>query len=213
MASAPVVSKVSPELPPPAGRVPAIKTQTKPAVQDQDRDQEPAASARPTLAKVAQEVLAQAQAQWSMGDRAGAMLLVRDLLARWPRDDVENVGVLAQAVREHARMTLSQDRPADVLAMLVQWEKPLAQVADIWALRGNTAQRLGLHAQAVHAYMQALELSPGQARWMLAAAVSLAAQGQSAPAAEWAEKARRSGFLPADVANYLQQLGVVLQAP
>jgi len=46
---------------------------------------------------------------------------------------------------------------------------------------------------------------------MLAAAVSLAAQGQTAPAADLAEKARRAGFLPSAVANYLQQLGVVLQ--
>jgi len=176
-------------------------------------DQPQPTSAGASLTQVAQEVLVQAQAQWAQGDQVGAAQLVRDLLGRWPRDDTQHVTALAQAVREAVRMALAQNRPDEALATLVRWELPLAPVADIWALRGQVTQRLGLHAQAVHAYTSALERSPGQARWMLAAAVSLAAQGQTAPAAELAEKARRAGFLPPDVANYLQQLGVTLRAP
>jgi len=190
---------------------PPVRPQAR--LQDKAPEQKEPAPVGSTLTQVTQEVLAQAQAQWSRGDHSGAVQLVRDLLARWPRDEAQHVDLLAQAVREYARMTMAQERPTDALAMLVQWEKPLAPVADIWALRGQVAQRMGLHAPAVQAYTSALERSPGQARWMLAAAVSLAAQGQTAPAADLAEKARRVGFLPPDVANYLQQLGVVLHSP
>lgn len=163
--------------------------------------------------QMAMEALAQAQTQWAEGDQAGALQIVQGVIARLEKSPAIDNLALATAAREYVRMTITQQRPADALAMLVRLEVPLAQVADIWALRGNTAQRLGLHAQAVHAYLNALELQPGQARWLLAAAVSMAAQGQTASAAEMAEKARRAGFLPADVANYLQQLGVALRKP
>ena len=48
-------------------------------------------------------------------------------------------------------------------------------------------------------------------RFVLGAAVSLAAQGQAAAAAELAEKARDGGALTPEVANYLRQLGVPLR--
>lgn len=163
--------------------------------------------------QVAMDALAHAQVQWADGDQAGALQVVQGVIAQFEKSPASDTLALATAVREYVRMTLAQQRPADALAMLVRLESPLAKVADIWALRGNTAQRLGLHAQAVHAYLNALELQPGQARWLLAAAVSMAAQGQTVPAAELAEKARRGGFLPPDVANYLQQLGVALRKP
>jgi len=165
------------------------------------------------MPQLAQEALAQAQAQWRQGDHAGAFELVRGTVARLEGSPGGDSAVLASAAREYVRMALAQERTADALALLVRLEPRLAKVADIWALRGNAAQRLGLHAQAVHAYLNALDLQPGQARWMLATAVSLAAQGQTTPAAEFADKARRAGFLPPDVANYLKQLGVVLQRP
>lgn len=171
------------------------------------------ATAPRAIQQAAQEALAQAQTLWQQGNQAGAVELVRGVIARLQHGAQGQTDMLAVAAREYVRMALAQQRAPDALAMLVQLETPLAKVADIWALRGNVAQRMGLHAQAVHAYLNALELAPGQARWMLAAAVSLAAQGQKAPAADLAEKARRAGFLPLDVANYLHQLGVELRAP
>lgn len=163
--------------------------------------------------QVAMEALAQAQTQWAEGDQAGALQIVQGVIARLEKSPTGDTLALAAAVREYVRMASTLQRPADALAMLVRLEAPLTKVADIWALRGNTAQRLGLHAQAAHAYLNALELQPGQARWLLGASVSLAAQGQTTPAAELAEQARRAGFLPTDVANYLQQLGVALHKP
>ena len=173
----------------------------------------PVAVPQKSPTQAAMEVLALAQIQWNEGDRAGAMQVVQGIIASLEKSPAGDNAALAAAAREFVRMATVQRRPADALAMLVRLEPQLAKVADIWALRGNTAQRLGLHAQAVHAYLNALDLQPGQARWLLAAAVSLAAQGQTTSAAEFADQARRAGFLPTDVANYLSQLGVVLQAP
>jgi Flp pilus assembly protein TadD len=77
-------------------------------------------------------------------------------------------------------------------------------------MRGNAAQRLGQHAEAVHSYQRALALRPDETRWMLGAAVSLAAQGQTAAAGEWADKARVMGALRPELAAYLRQLGVTI---
>ena len=68
-----------------------------------------------------------------------------------------------------------------------------------------------LFEDAMHAYLQSLSQRPHEPRWMLGAAVSLAAQGQLGPAGELAEQARQAGALPADVANYLRQLGVAVR--
>ena len=54
-------------------------------------------------------------------------------------------------------------------------------------------------------------MKPDEPRWMLGAAVSLAAQGQTAAAGELAEKARGMGAVRPEVANYLRQLGVVIR--
>jgi Flp pilus assembly protein TadD len=78
-------------------------------------------------------------------------------------------------------------------------------------VRANTAQRLSLHPEAVESYRTALRLRPGEPRWMLGAAVSLAAQGQLVPAAQWLEQARALGPVSPDVLSYLRQLGVTPQ--
>ena len=67
------------------------------------------------------------------------------------------------------------------------------------------------HADAVLAYQNALRLRPGESRWMLGAAVSLAAQGQASAAAEFAEQARALGAVSPDVLGYLRQAGVPLR--
>ncbi|MDR3370381.1 hypothetical protein [Rhodoferax sp.] len=158
-----------------------------------------------------QEVLSQAQERWTLGDRAQAIALLHTAIDRLESSSTGNSVALAALVREYVRMTLIQGQTSAAWAVLSRLEQPLADLADIWALRGNVAQRLGLHPEAVRAYLKGLELHPDEPRWMLGAAVSLAAQGQVGPAAELAEKARLAGALRSDVANYLRQLGVAVR--
>jgi Flp pilus assembly protein TadD len=107
-------------------------------------------------------------------------------------------------------MDLVQGQPGPALAMLRRLEPALSGFADVWAIRGNAAQRLGRHQESATAYLRALKLRPDEPRWMLGAAVSLAAQGQIEKATELAEKARIGGVLSTEVAAYLRQLGVDL---
>jgi len=161
------------------------------------------------------ELVAQAQALWAEGDRSAAWALLKDAMHRLEGatagDAQDNTAVIALA-REYAAAGLARGQTAEVLATLERLMPRLAGVADIWALRGNAAQRLGRHAQAVAAYQQALALYPDEPRWMLGAAVSMAALGQTDSAAEMAEKVRIARALPVDVANYLRQLGVVVRS-
>lgn len=161
------------------------------------------------------ETLAQAQNLWSAGRHEAAMDLLRQELATAERADVAgttaaNPSALTALARELARMEMAEGRVSQALALLTRLEPSVAGSAEVWALRGNAAQRLGRHQESVAAYLSALRLRPDQPRWMLGAAVSLAAQGETASAAEWAEKARAGGVLSAEVANYLRQLGVPL---
>ena len=163
-----------------------------------------------------QEALAQAQSLWSSGSHQAAIDLLYEALATAERANAvdasaANKAVLASLVRELARMELAEGRVSQTLELLKRLEPALSGVADIWAIRGNAAQRLGRHAESVAAYQMALKLRPNELRWMLGAAVSLAAQGQTAAAAELAEKARAGGALTPELATYLRQLGVPLR--
>ena len=167
----------------------------------------PVASASPA----ALQALAQAQGLWSTGAHEAAMDLLREALAAVERAGAGNAQLLAPLARELARMEMAQGRVAQALSLLTRLEPSLSGVAEVWALRGNAAQRLGRHEESAAAYLAALKLRPNEARWMLGAAVSLAAQGQTTSAAELAEKARAGGALSPDVASYLRQLGVPLR--
>lgn len=162
------------------------------------------------------ETLLQAQNLWSAGSREAAVELMRDAVAVAERSvsaggAMDGALVLAPLVHELARMELAMGRVSLVLDMLTRLEPALSKQADIWAVRGNAAQRLGRHQDSVNAYLTALNLRPNQPRWMLAAAVSMAAQGgQTAAAAELAEKARAAGVVSPEVVAYLRQLGVPL---
>lgn len=161
------------------------------------------------------EALAQAQSLWSSGSREAAMDLLREALVAAERTNLAstssgNNSVLAALARELARMELAEGRVSQALEMLTRLEPGLSSFADVWAMRGNAAQRLGRHPESVAAYQMALKLRPDEPRWMLGAAVSLAAQGQTAAAAELAEKARAGGVLSRELATYLRQLGVPL---
>jgi hypothetical protein len=56
----------------------------------------------------------------------------------------------------------------------------------------------------------ALQSRPDEQRWLLGAAVSMAALGQISQATEMAEKARSVGEISPDVQAYLRQMGVPL---
>lgn len=170
----------------------------------------------PARQSPALEALAQAQSLWNSGSHERAIALVREALAAAERANLAGTSsgnnlVLAALARELARMELAEGRVSQALELLTRLEPVLSDVADVWALRGNAAQRLGRHPESAAAYLMALKLRPNQARWMLGAAVSLAAQGQTAEAAELAEKARADGVLSPEVATYLRQLGVPLR--
>lgn len=170
----------------------------------------------PSRQSPALEALAQAQSLWNSGSHDAAIELVREALAAAERGNLAgtsagNNSVLAALARELARMELAEGRVSQALELLTRLEPALSGAADVWALRGNAAQRLGRHSESAAAYLMALKLRPNEARWMLGAAVSLAAQGQTAEAAELAEKARAGGVLSREVATYLRQLGVPLR--
>ncbi len=178
----------------------------------------PAAAGRAAASEVpqrrlglAQETLAQAQLLWNAGSREPALELVREAVAVVERSQPVDGPVLAQLVREQVRMELALGRPAAVLALLGRLEPALSGQADLWAVRGNAAQRLGRHQESVQSYLAAQQLRPGEARWMLGAAVSLAALGQLEAAAQQAEQARALGPVSPEVLTYLRQAGVPLR--
>jgi tetratricopeptide (TPR) repeat protein len=163
--------------------------------------------------KSAMNALTQAQNLWRSGSHVPAVELLREALAVVERSAKPsgNNSELASLARELARMELADGRTGQTLALLTRLEPLLSGFADIWAIRGNAAQRLGRHEESAAAYLMALELRPDEPRWMLGAAVSLAAYGKTVSAAEFAEKARTAGVLSPDVASYLRQLGVSLR--
>ena len=167
-------------------------------------------AARPSLVL---DALAQAQSLWAAGSHAAALALLREALAVSERSNVvgspsSTTAVLASLARELARMEMAEGHVNQALALLTRLEPSLSGEAEVWAMRGNAAQRLGRHEESAEAYQRALRLRPNEARWMLGAAVSLAALGQTDSAAEFAEKARVGGVVSPEVATYLKQLGV-----
>jgi len=193
----------------------AVPTTAHQSVQPLAASVAPAAALQPAAGKPAtlQALLLHAQTLWGDGDRSAALQLLKDAMQRLEsapggQGDAATVAL----VREYARVGLLGGQTTEVLVTLERLQPQWAGVADIWAIRGNAAQRLGRHAQAVAAYQQALALNPNEPRWMLGAAVSMAALGQTGPAADLAEKVRSARALPPDVANYLRQLGVAIRA-
>jgi MSHA biogenesis protein MshN len=162
------------------------------------------------------EALAQAQRLWAAGSRDAAIDLLTDALALLERlhgADLTGAGsqVPLEMLRELVRMHTAQGQPALVLAVLRRYERVSAGQADLWALRANAAQRQGQHAESAQSYRMALRLRPGEPRWMLGAAVSLAALGQTGAAAELAEQAQALAPVSPEVLAYLRQLGVPLR--
>jgi len=201
----------------PVKLVEAVKPTAEPIAKPLAKPSVPVASKPPNAMRqsAAQETLAQAQSLWRSGSHQAATDFLTEALTVAERSNAAggqagNNSVLTVLVRELASMKLAEGQVSEVLALLIRLEPRLSGVADIWAIRGNAAQRLGRHAESVAAYQMALKLRPDEPRWMLGAAVSLAAQGQTSAAAQLAIKARDGGALPPEVANYLRQLGVLL---
>lgn len=163
--------------------------------------------------QAAREALAQAQALWASGARDSAINGLQEAVAATERGTQGAAGAsatLVPLVRELARMELAEGRPAAVWDMLVRLESLLVNQPELWAMRANAAQRLGRHQDSVQAYTMALQSRPNEQRWLLGAAVSLAALGQTGPAAEMADKARAVGPVSREVLAYLRQQGVPL---
>ena len=156
------------------------------------------------------DVLAQAQGLWAVGNHAGAVELLREALQSAEKS-VQQPGMdstLVAVVRELARMQLALGRVAEAHELLVHFEGRLKGIPEAWALRANAAQRLGQHQDSVQSYMLALQSRPTEQRWLLGLAVSLAAMGQTASAAEVVERARAEGPINREIAAYLRQMGV-----
>lgn len=162
------------------------------------------------------DAIAHAQSLWNAGSRDAAIELMQEVVTSSERTASSaatpgSAQLLVLPVRELTRMLLAESRPGPVLELLTRLEPLLGKQADLWAVRANAAQRLGRHQDSVHAYMTALQLRPGEQRWLLGAAVSLAALGQTASAADMAEKARAVGVVSKEVLAYLRQMGVQIK--
>ena len=164
------------------------------------------------------EALAQVQSLWNAGSHDAATELLQQALTLAERSassspSAANTQLLASLAREQGRMQLADGRPQAALDGLTRLEPYLVREADAWALRGNAAQRLGRHQDSVQAYTTALQLRPNEQRWLLGAAVSLAALGQTANATDMAARARALGPISKEVQSYLRQAGVHLNEP
>jgi len=161
------------------------------------------------------EVLAQAQQMWASGAREAATNVLRQGLAAQgpaPMNATPGSRTVALAmVRELVRMELALGHDDQVLALLRRQEDLMQAQSDLWAVRAHAAQRLGQHGEAAQSYQNALRLRPREPRWLLGAAVSLAAQGQTSAAAVLVEQARDLQTVQPDILAYLRQLGVPLK--
>lgn len=197
---APVTASAAPAAPAPVAQA---------AAKPQPSTAEPTPANRQQQA--GREALAQAQALWASGARDTAISTLQEAVATAERSPAgAGSASLVPLVRELARMELAEGRPAAVWELLTRLEPLLANQPELWALRANAAQRLGRHQDSVQAYTTALQARPSEQRWLLGAAVSLAALGQTVPAAEMADKARSVGPVSREVLAYLRQQGVPL---
>jgi MSHA biogenesis protein MshN len=194
---------------PPAPTMAAVRatTSTPPVPQT------PAPDTAQRQQQVGKEAIAHAQGLWNAGSKDAAIDLLQEAVSATERTAVAspgNVPMLGALVRELTRMQLAEARPAPVLALLIRLEPLLGNLPDLWAVRANAAQRLGQHQESVRAYLIALQSRPGEQRWLLGAAVSLAALGQTAGSADMVDKARAAGPIGTEVQAYLRQMGVPL---
>jgi MSHA biogenesis protein MshN len=166
-----------------------------------------AARTQPPLRQVAaDETVTAARGLWADGSRGAAVATLGEALAA--AEATRNASATAELARELARLDIAENRAQAALELLKRLEGTLGGDADAWALRGNAEQRLALHHEAAASYLAALRLKPGQGRWMIGAAISLAADGKPAEAQAWVVQARARGAITPPIAAYLQQIGM-----
>ncbi len=153
-----------------------------------------------------EETLATARAIWNEGARPAAQATLREALAA--AESTRDQRAIVLLGREIARLEVADNRPQAALDLLKRLEGQFAADADALALRGNAEQRLGLHADATEAYLAALRLRPGEGKWMLGAAISLAAGGKLDEAQVWVDRARERDAITPTISAYLKQLGI-----
>lgn len=172
----------------------------------------PAAAGKTTITNVPirqvafDETINIARSLWSEGNRASALNTLRDALLA--AESTRNQRATAALARELARLEVADNRAQTALELLKRLENLLGDDADAWSLRGNAEQRLALHADAVQSYLIALRIRPTEGKWMIGAAISLAAVGKLDEAQSWAERARERDAVTPAIASYLQQLGI-----
>ena len=154
----------------------------------------------------ADETVLAARALWNDGSRTAAIATVRETLAA--AEAGGNSRSIATLARELARLHVADNSAQAALDLLSRFDSLLAQDADALALRGNAEQRLSRHAEAAATYQAALKMRPAEGKWMLGAAISLAAIGRVEEAEVWVEKARERDAITPTIAAYLQQLGL-----
>ena len=157
----------------------------------------------------ADETVFAARAMWSDGAHAGALATLREALAK--AEASRNTRATLALAKELARLEVADNRAQDALDLLKRLEQLLGEDADAWALRGNAEQRLAKHAEAAQSYLAALRMRPTEGKWMLGAAISLAAIGKLDEAKTWADRARERDAVTPNIAAYLQQLGIVVR--
>ena len=154
----------------------------------------------------ADETVRVARSLWNDGARSAALETLREALAS--AEAARNTRAVVPLVRELARLQVADNHAQTGLDLLKRLENLLIDDADAWALRGNAEQRLALHNEAAESYLAALRLRPTEGKWMIGAAISLAASGRQDDARVWVERARERGAVTPTIAAYLQQLGI-----
>ena len=160
----------------------------------------------PTRQIAPDETVSVARALWNDGSRIAAVATVREALMA--AEAGGNSPATATLARELARLQVADNSAQAALDLLNRFEGLFAQDGDALALRGNAEQRLSRHAEAAVAYQAALRIRPTEGKWMLGAAISLAAIGKIEEAEAWVEKARERDAVTPTIAAYLQQLGL-----
>lgn len=166
-------------------------------------------SAVPVRRVAADETVLAARSLWSDGAHGAALATLREALA--VAESSRNLAAAATLAREQARLEVADNRPQAALDLLRRMEPHLRADAEALALRGNAEQRLALHADAAASYLAALRLRPAEGRWMLGAAISLAAGGDLAAAQALVDQARDRGAVTPPIAAYLHQLGLAVR--
>lgn len=169
----------------------------------------PTITSAPVRQVAADETVFAARALWGDGSHAGALATLREALAA--AEATHNNRATVALARELARLHVADNRAQDGLDLLRRMESLLGDDADAWALRGNAEQRLATHAEAAQSYLTALRMRPSEGKWMLGAAISLAAIGKLDEAKTWADRARERDAVTPTIAAYLQQLGIVVR--